>query len=75
MKESSDEDDGSESEVDDSEVFKLLKDTMIAKGVKTEKKMAKTAERFVNTPQIKDKNPISRNDVNPAALSSTNNDE
>lgn len=55
MKESSDEDDGSESEVDDQEVFKMLKDTMIAKGIKTEKKMSKTTNR-ITTPQVKDKN-------------------
>lgn len=55
MKESSDDDDGSASEVDDREVFQMLKDTMIAKGIKTEKKMSKTANR-ITTPQVKDKN-------------------
>lgn len=49
MKESSDDEDGSESEADDQEVFKMLKDTMIAKGIKTDKKMNKTAGR-ITTP-------------------------
>jgi hypothetical protein len=49
MKESSDDEDGSESEADDQEVFKMLKDTMVAKGIKTEKKMSKTSGR-ITTP-------------------------
>ena len=43
MDESSDDDDGSGSEQDDAEVFKMLKDTMAAKGIKTEKKPKKSA--------------------------------
>ena len=53
--ESSDEDDGSESDGDDQEVFKMLKDTMIAKGIKTDKKpksnnLMNRTDRIVATP-------------------------
>ena len=49
MREDSDGDDGSESEQDDAEVFQMLKDTFLAKGVASEKKIGKkmtqTAEK------------------------------
>lgn len=59
MNESSDDDDGSESEENDQEVFKMLKDTMIAKGIKTDKKKAmnqtsRTQDHRITTPQVKD---------------------
>ena len=43
MNESSDDDDGTESEENDQEVFKMLKDTMIAKGMKTDTKKKNTS--------------------------------
>ena len=47
MDQSSDDDESSEAEENDQEVFKMLKDTMIAKGIKTEKKMNKIQCRFL----------------------------
>lgn len=55
MNESSDDDDGSESGTDDQEVFKMLKDTMLAKGIKTEKKKPRDARtERICTPSVKD---------------------
>lgn len=57
--ESSDNDSGSESEENDQEIFKMLKDTMIAKGITTDKKKKSNAqrkERVIATPQVRQSN-------------------
>lgn len=49
MNESSDNDDASGSEEDDNDLFLMYKETMIAKGIKTEQKHQSSRARFVRT--------------------------
>ncbi len=46
MRESSDEDDASGSEVEDEEVFTMYRDTLLTKGIKTESKNARQVAKL-----------------------------
>ena len=61
MQESSDEEDGSDSDSDDTEMLQMYRDTMALKGIQTEKKKKKTEE--VNRPMTEKPKIANNNDL------------